>query len=186
MRNQYIPEDNPISLLSSLVIQVNIAMVGESEPELEKVYTLTDNMGHIVTLHELLEILTAVKPFYDKMPDREIIKYNNNICRKHTPTDYKIDTAQIPGEEIKGFVYLLQCGSHYKIGASKNVDRRITQLATLPPFDLERICIIETEDMFGLEASLHEKFSSKRERGEWFRLDAADIDYTKGLGAQDG
>jgi hypothetical protein len=86
----------------------------------------------------------------------------------------------------EGFVYILKCGPYYKIGLSQVVDKRVEQLSTIPPFDVELIYTIETDDMYGLESSLHNKFSEKRKNGEWFELEGADLEYIKGLEAQDG
>lgn len=86
----------------------------------------------------------------------------------------------------KGFIYVLKCGPHYKIGLSQNIDKRIEQLSVTPPFDVELIHTIETDDMYNLESFLHDRFSEKRKNGEWFELDKADIEYIKGLGAQGG
>jgi len=83
----------------------------------------------------------------------------------------------------EGFVYILKCGPYYKIGLSQVVDRRIEQLSTTPPFDVELIYTIETDDMYDLESFLHNKFSEKRKNGEWFELGQDDIEYIMGLGA---
>ena len=81
-----------------------------------------------------------------------------------------------------GYVYLLQAGPYYKIGASTNVKRRIRQLATLPPFNLHLLCTLHTDDMYGLEQGLHERFAAKRVNGEWFELDQEDVGYIQQLG----
>jgi hypothetical protein len=80
-----------------------------------------------------------------------------------------------------GYVYVIQAGPYYKIGVSRKVSRRIRQLSTLPPFDLELVCTIKTDDMFALERTLHEKFSSKRINGEWFSLSDSDVQFIKSL-----
>lgn len=76
---------------------------------------------------------------------------------------------------IHGFVYVMRCGPHYKIGASKNPGLRLTQLQTQPPFDIEGVMGFETDDMLGLERLIHEYFADKRVNGEWFLLDDDDI-----------
>ena len=78
-----------------------------------------------------------------------------------------------------GCVYLLRCERFYKIGASKDVDKRIHALSASSPFRLELIWIIESEDMYRLESLFHERFAHKRHRGEWFALDQDDIESFK-------
>lgn len=81
----------------------------------------------------------------------------------------------------EGFVYVLQAGPYFKIGHSADIDDRIKQLSTLPPFDLELVCSITTPDMVELEKSLHIVFANKRKNGEWFELTPADVEWLKGL-----
>jgi hypothetical protein len=80
-----------------------------------------------------------------------------------------------------GFVYVLQADSYYKIGLSTNVEKRVKQLSTLPPFDVALIHKIETEDMHQLESELHERFAEKRANGEWFELSEEDLTWLKTL-----
>ena len=80
-----------------------------------------------------------------------------------------------------GYVYLLKGGGFYKIGCSKNVDKRTVALATKLPFVVEELCRITTADRFGTEHRLHEQFADKRVNGEWFELDEADVEYIRGL-----
>jgi hypothetical protein len=104
------------------------------------------------------------------------------------PADYYIDERLtldfIPKRSRQtqfGYVYLLKAtnGLH-KIGLSKDAERRLKDFENLP-FGVEYICVIESEDMRGLESSLHKRFAAKRVRGEWFDLDAEDVDYIRSL-----
>jgi TetR/AcrR family fatty acid metabolism transcriptional regulator len=79
----------------------------------------------------------------------------------------------------RGFVYLLRGGDYYKIGRSEDVDKRIIQLASQLPFELELVHVIETDDVFLVEKLLLERFASKRTRGEWFALDDGDVAWIK-------
>ncbi|MGB5990221.1 MAG: GIY-YIG nuclease family protein [Marinifilaceae bacterium] len=57
-----------------------------------------------------------------------------------------------------------------KIGRTKNIAARVSQLQTSLPYDLEVIWYIETDDYFELENKFHEEFKTKRERRGWFNL----------------
>lgn len=62
----------------------------------------------------------------------------------------------------------------YKIGTSKNSDRRMRDLRVAPVgITIEHV--IYTDDGLRLERYLHNLYSSKRVRGEWFELDASDV-----------
>ena len=148
-------------------------------------HLLRNSLGEIVTLYELLEILAALKPFYDWMPDREILRQNETMRENRIAREQRHRTpraTETPTPE-HGFVYVLQAGEFYKIGVSKHVDSRIKQLATLPPFDLELICTIETADMYGLEKVMHMRFDHVRVKGEWFELDSHDVDAIRAFAA---
>lgn len=78
----------------------------------------------------------------------------------------------------KGYVYLIRAiepNSHYKIGLSKEPVTRIEKLDVKLPFPVEVIHLIKTDNMRGLELSLHEKYADKRVNGEWFALTDADV-----------
>lgn len=81
-----------------------------------------------------------------------------------------------------GYVYLLQSQSgHYKIGLTKNPEHRAKTFGIQLPFEVEFICLIQTEDMPTLETELHTRFADKRVNGEWFNLAPEDVEYIKGL-----
>lgn len=84
--------------------------------------------------------------------------------------------------ESKGYVYLLQSPSTaYKIGRTVNPENRMKTFGIQLPFEVEYLAVIPTDDMYLLEATLHERFAYKRLNGEWFELSDADIAYIKAL-----
>ena len=76
-----------------------------------------------------------------------------------------------------GWVYVIKADERYKIGISvSDVNKRIESLRTASAFPIEVICIIEVENAREIEALLHNRFRHKRLKGEWFSLDADDLD----------
>jgi hypothetical protein len=75
-----------------------------------------------------------------------------------------------------GYIYCLhdQLG-HYKLGLTKNLDNRIKQLSTQPPFDLSLEFSFKVIFATEYEASLHRRYAAKRLRGEWFNLTPDDL-----------
>lgn len=78
-----------------------------------------------------------------------------------------------------GWVYVihLEGTPAYKIGVStKDVARRVQQLDRTLPWPV-RVVFISTQvtDVEWHEHNLHDYFSSKHMRGEWFSLDEKDI-----------
>jgi hypothetical protein len=78
-----------------------------------------------------------------------------------------------------GYVYLIQGGEHYKIGVSTRLSRRLSELGTLPPFDLVLIHSVWLRDPTSLERKLHAMWESQHARGEWFLLSDEDVTFTK-------
>ncbi len=75
-----------------------------------------------------------------------------------------------------GFVYLVRGHpGEYKIGRTNLVDRRVPELGAISPVEQMLVHEIKTADPAGVEAYWHARFAGQRMRGEWFRLNAADV-----------
>lgn len=77
-------------------------------------------------------------------------------------------------------VYLLECDSNnekvYKIGVTqKNISERIKELDTGNPKEIRVVSEYITEYPFAIEKFLHNVFSFKKEKGEWFNLDQSQV-----------
>ena len=148
-----------------------------SDEEFERFALYESQSGNLITRSELNAIMKAVLPFYEAVKDEAIIAFNSR-----PPTPYAIPPQEPSQPKTQaGFVYLLKSGPYYKIGVSTNVDKRIEQLATLPPFDIELVHTTYDTDMYALEKDLHNLYADKRKNGEWFELEESDVEYIKGL-----
>lgn len=77
------------------------------------------------------------------------------------------------------FLYIIEDNDdrRYKIGITNNVEKRIAQLQTGNPNELEYVAYFHSEigDILGLEIKylerfLHKNYADKNIRGEWFNL----------------
>ena len=80
-----------------------------------------------------------------------------------------------------GYLYLLQCGEHYKIGFSQTPRKRLRQLRTGSPHPIIVVHELRTAFYRQIEKKLHYKFADKRGRGEWFKLEPEDVQHIKSL-----
>ena len=79
-----------------------------------------------------------------------------------------------------GKVYILKSDKYYKIGVTTGpISKRIRELQTGSPHQIELVHVIETSDPYGLESQLHRQFADKRRQGEWFELGYFDIQKIK-------
>jgi hypothetical protein len=75
-----------------------------------------------------------------------------------------------------GYIYLVKSGKLYKIGCSENHWRRKSELHKQTSEGIKEIHTISAiDDAPGIEKYWHNRFSEKRQRGEWFDLSAEDI-----------
>lgn len=89
----------------------------------------------------------------------------------------KTDRENRKNESKKGYVYLLECGGKFKIGFSKDVERRMRQLDTRP-FKLNLIEKSEfLSDAYDREQELHEWLEDSRIDGEWYDLTNEELEY---------
>lgn len=106
----------------------------------------------------------------------------------HRATDFDIEAERNP-QRFKGYIYVIQeidITGLYKIGKSANVKNRYIQFSIELPFNWRPIHKFAVKDMHRMETALHKRFEDKRERGEWFRLTKADVEYIKSLQDEQG
>jgi len=73
-----------------------------------------------------------------------------------------------------GFVYIMECAGKYKIGFSKNVDRRLKELND-KPFPIKLVHKQYYDDARTKERMLHEQFKDFNINYEWFDLSKEQI-----------
>ena len=127
----------------------------------------------ISIIHTLLEII--------KKGD-EWIGEENNKLRKEWEKDLEKHNKLInklgQKEEKEGYVYLIKSKNRYKIGRGKTKKRGGT-IVTESPFETELLFQIRVNNYIEMEKELHERYSLKRKKGEWFELNKIDIEIIK-------
>ncbi len=129
--------------------------------------TIRRRLGGQSELSNKLIVYCEGKPEYSDITE---------ICREVTTT-LKEDSEHYSKEsDIEfGYVYLMKSGPFYKVGSSRNLERRDYELGIKLPEALKTLHKIRTDDPIGIENYWHNRFKDKRKRGEWFDLSNEDI-----------
>ena len=126
------------------------------------------------TLKEMSSVLRQVLLFSDK----ELKKLNLEITERQEEEEKELMEENRNSVKIrapkKGFIYLIKSLNLYKIGRCENPNR-IKTYRTENPHHIDLIFQIEVLDCVGIEKMLLEKYSSKKYKGEWFKLNTKDI-----------
>jgi len=89
-------------------------------------------------------------------------------------------------KDRSGFVYVVGNGDElYKIGMTKDIDRRFKEINKLNP-SANLAIVIPCEDMKSVEGKLHRTYADFRQDGEWFKLRKKDLTHIKNMYSQNG
>lgn len=78
---------------------------------------------------------------------------------------------------LKRTLYVIKCSEFHKIGMTSDlVEYRMKYMQIGNPYEMEIIATYQGDNIPYKEKELHKLFSSKKERGEWFRLDEVDLE----------
>jgi hypothetical protein len=85
------------------------------------------------------------------------------------------EAASDSSKDLSGAVYLIRCGTYFKIGKTKKLEQRHAQLRIQLPEKPELIHGIRTNNIDYAERHWHKRFAAQRANGEWFILSEADV-----------
>ena len=98
----------------------------------------------------------------------------------------KFEPAPPQRRSTFGYVYLVQSKTGYcKIGSSRSVLKRVSQLQCANPEPLTLIHEFPSTNARQDELALHAKFADRRVRNEWFALTIEDIAQVRASTARD-
>lgn len=122
------------------------------------------------------KILDDLIYYCERYTDEEV-KSVNELRRKNLENYIKsISSTNKSTKSNKcGFVYVLKCANKYKIGYSKDVERRIKQLDTRP-FRLELVFKVYSDNAYNIEQILHDSLTEYKAEGEWYNSTIESVD----------
>ena len=114
---------------------------------------------------------------------QDFIREFNKAVRDNIPEEQREETKAENKEKASCYVYLMidTTNNFHKIGISNNPRYREHTLQSDKP-TIELICAKEYPSRAiaeAIESALHNVFANKRIRGEWFNLDASDVEKIK-------
>lgn len=74
-----------------------------------------------------------------------------------------------------GYIYIVRCKKYHKIGIATDMHSRVKGLQTGNPFKIQLVRSKYVGSYKEKEKLMHDIFSSKSVRGEWFRLGKSDL-----------
>ncbi len=102
------------------------------------------------------------------MPKNEFGEYIGIPKKRNYSGITKTNKRRFPD----GYIYFLKGfgTDYYKIGVSSNVKRRISDIDSYMPFDLQILSIHYFKNVYEVEDMIAKKLKSKKIRKEWYSL----------------
>lgn len=143
-------------------------------------YPLQKNSYQYADIKEAIMLRDKLNDVINKYSQSDIDEANRQLMEdvySESKTQGDIST-----KVNSGFVYLLLGeNGKYKIGKSKNPERRCKELSLSSCENHELIHKFKVKNPHLKEKELHLMFNEKRTHSEWFELSKADIEFIKGL-----
>lgn len=151
-----------------------------STPDGQTYYLLANQFnGKFLTRGEIIELGEVLQSTIDHLSSNQIAqaeRIRNERVTAQWIKDQATQRQETPPRKPKnGFVYIAKAERYTKIGMSKTPIKRISMFDVQSPFDVNLVLLIPSDNMDLTEAELHERFSHRRVRGEWFDLSTDEI-----------
>ena len=117
---------------------------------------------------EVNTILGDLLDFCNSYNDEEIKEINLQKERQYFDS-FLSNIPKKKKQNHEGYVYILKCNNKYKIGFSKDVDRRIKQLDTRP-FELKLVRKYYSTKAYDIEQAVHKQLEKYQIANEWYEV----------------
>jgi hypothetical protein len=143
-------------------------MKAKAEPDFPSHTTFTNRLGNRSSqIRKLLEFCSRHSGYEDVAA----------LCASEAVTDDSapVEPDETPDVATDGYVYLLKSGKRYKLGFTKELERRFAELSHQTAEPIKVVHAFRTDDPSGIEAYWKNRFREKRVHNEWFNLSARDV-----------
>jgi hypothetical protein len=158
-----------------------IPLVEKNMPEYKRGY------GKVLLI--TLDGFKEARDFLLEMSEQQWIDIKSAVQMLIPEYQDRPEPPKPPTAKHLGYVYVIgQVGrpEYYKIGKTRNLGKRLSQLQVGSPVKLCIIHSVECSNYSYLEGLLHGRYASKRESGEWFHLTDDELDELKSLTVREG
>lgn len=113
---------------------------------------------------DLKALMPKFEKYINEHTDEEIAEENQKIYEGlHSECGKPANTKTY----MRGYIYLFECGGKYKIGVSRNVERRIKDLDNRP-FKVNLIAKVHSDIAYKAEQTVHNLLKRYKIEGEWY------------------
>jgi len=137
-----------------------------------------------VTSNGDCDLYSAPEPPPEMCPCVECVEQLKKLHALHvTKAQQRIAqrSGNKPEKHDEGYIYLLKSGEYYKIGKTKYLDKRVTQLGVALPDPCVLIYAFKAKSRSRSEEDLHRRFNAARRNGEWFTLTPEQVEEIKSI-----
>jgi len=132
--------------------------------------TINFNRKKAPKLEQVKSYYKALGYFIDQWDEEAIEEYNETIQKEWDEMQEGSYTTNEPKLPTPGLIYLLKCDGIYKIGRTKNLDKRLRKYVTENPHPIEIVHTRAVADYVLAEKKIHELVETLKVRGEWYKL----------------
>lgn len=137
----------------------------------EDVATINKINGYneIICGNRVTELLNKLIKFYVNNDTESIYQQNQDFKYSYEQDLLESNKREKKSKQTPGFVYIFECENKYKIGFTKEVNRRYKELNNRP-YPIRIVFSKYFDNALQVEQKIHNSLNDYRIDGEWYKL----------------
>lgn len=137
-----------------------------------------DHLGFVMSIDQMEYIGRRLLETARGTSQEEIEEYNKKVNDRLYEA-YGGDHKKEKKPRAHAYVYMFECGGRYKVGVSRDISRRISELDRRP-FPVAVIAVSKaTPNAYEIEQYIHDKLAHLRINGEWYEISPEGVERVK-------
>lgn len=135
-----------------------------------------NGIGQVMTKEEWDKLVVVMDDFYSNHSKEEIDRHNEK-CEEdlYKELNESNERAKKSHKESSNVYFIRSDKGLVKVGVSKNVNKRLSQLQISSPYKLELLYSFSSDKAYEDEKTLHEFLKDKQTTNEWFKISKRDV-----------